>query len=67
MMNSPRIPELQCPNPSCSHRKANRYINLPSVPFEKLQYVQLDANGGEVASVIVYRCRYCGREFTLEG
>lgn len=65
-MNSPYVSEMQCPNQACSDRRGNRYIYLPSVPFERVQYVQLDADGKQIAEITVYRCRYCGQEFTLE-
>lgn len=66
-MNDPRIDEMRCPNPICSSRRENRYIYLPSLPFERIQYVQLDASGREVASQVVYRCRWCGQEFIVGG
>lgn len=66
-MNNPRIAEMKCPNQSCDSRRINRHIYLPSLPFERLQYIQLDADGKEIAKQVVYRCRYCGYEFTFEG
>jgi len=65
-MNNPSVYEMKCPNPSCpSHKAKPVEINSGNLPFERIQYVMLDVTGREVASSIFYRCRYCGREFSV--
>ncbi|GIV21993.1 MAG: hypothetical protein KatS3mg023_3744 [Armatimonadota bacterium] len=66
-MNSPAISEYQCPNPNCKQGKdRNRYLYMPNLPFERIEYVQIDQFGNEISSRVVYRCRYCGTEFTVQ-
>lgn len=63
-MNDPRNYELECPNPNCSEGFKNRHLYLQAFPFERIEYVQVDLTGSVIASVVVYRCRRCGHEFT---
>ncbi len=60
-MNVPSINDFRCPNSAC--RAAQ--IRWKGLPFERVEYVALDAQGKEIDRIIVYRCRHCGHEFRI--
>jgi len=64
-MNNITKVQYICPNPTCESRKHSSKSKHPLAGrFLRLEEVELDSGGKEIAKRVVYQCRVCGHIFS---